>query len=298
MTKISGLPPGFDDAARARGQADVANQHDSWLRQMELAQMSDMNRTGVRQGHAAPGARPATPRAPVAPVAQAAQAAQAVRAEPKAPQRSAERQQQATQERDPRTPAAMRTDAAMPQQAGNVSIAPAQPVPGSVPTIVAAMPASVAASIAARATATEGGSPAAGEHQPVRAGLAAILPGAMTPPDSARLETAEGETAPQAASEHESMPDAPREFQKRMMHLTGSGQDVKLWIRDSALGQAQSLELVYRMAGDMATMGLRLKGATINGKPALPADHPEPHADSIDAAPPTLISKLENNHGA
>ena len=297
MTKISGLPPGFDDAARARGQADVANQHDSWLRQMELAQMGDMNKDGAKPHHATPVG---VPRPPAAHVVRAEPVPQAVRGAPAAVQRSTERQQQRTKERPAHAPDANGAAPVLvvPRQAGDACMAPAQAGPGSAPTMVAAMPASLAASIAARAMTTEGGSPAAGEHQPVRAALAGILPGAMTLPEGGLLETAEGETAPQAASEHEPVADAPREFQKRMMHLTGNGQDVKLWIRDSALGQAQSLELVYRMAGDMAAMGLRLKGATINGKPALPADHPEPHADSVDAAPPTLISKLENNHGA
>jgi hypothetical protein len=64
--------------------------------------------------------------------------------------------------------------------------------------------------------------------------------------------------------------DAPA-WQKRVMHLTGDGDDVKLWIRDGELSPAQTQQLVARLAGDVAAMGLRLKEATVNGKPALRA---------------------------
>ena len=50
------------------------------------------------------------------------------------------------------------------------------------------------------------------------------------------------------------------------MHVTGEGEDVKLWIRDSKLNAAQTQNLVYRLAGDIAGMGMRLKDATVNGK--------------------------------
>lgn len=57
-------------------------------------------------------------------------------------------------------------------------------------------------------------------------------------------------------------------WQKRLMHLTGEGDDLKLWIRDSKLTEIQSQSLINRLASDIAGMGMRLMDATVNGKSA------------------------------
>jgi hypothetical protein len=95
------------------------------------------------------------------------------------------------------------------------------------------------------------------------AALAAAAPLRTSPPAAAAAEAPAPDTAPDTA-------EAPA-WQKRVMHLTGDGDDVKLWIRDGELSPAQTQQLVARLAGDVAAMGLRLKEATVNGKPALRA---------------------------
>jgi hypothetical protein len=112
--------------------------------------------------------------------------------------------------------------------------------------------------------------------QPQAMGLAAALRAAQaTPAESAASAEAVEPPAPGADGASEA-PD----WQKRMMHLTGDGDDVQLWIRDGELSPAQSQQLVARLAADVAAMGLRLKEATVNGKPALRAA--VRHADAIE----------------
>jgi hypothetical protein len=97
--------------------------------------------------------------------------------------------------------------------------------------------------------------------------------------DSEKQETmvAPGETAQEEAPAADSPLQEKPTWQKRLMHMTADGEDVKLWIRDTKLGTAQSQNLVYRLAGEIANMGLRLKDATVNGKLAFRS------ADDTDA---------------
>jgi hypothetical protein len=81
-------------------------------------------------------------------------------------------------------------------------------------------------------------------------------------------------------------------WQKRMLHITTEGNDAYVWIRDAALDPSMSSALVARLVTDLAQMGLRMTGATINGKSALrESDHDE--ADR--AAYPTLNEDTETD---
>lgn len=122
------------------------------------------------------------------------------------------------------------------------------------------------------------------------------LPGAPTKAIPREEETQQEEPAHASAPEHEApLGDKPL-WQKRMMHLTGKDQDIRLWIRDNELSQTQSSNLVYRLANDMASMGLRLKSATVNGKPALRAGaEPETDTETTETTETTILNAKEHH---
>ncbi|WP_164558036.1 hypothetical protein, partial [Massilia atriviolacea] len=138
-------------------------------------------------------------------------------------------------------------------------------------------------------------------REPVR--LAAALAASSTEADAQ-----EAAPARQGADSDAELGEKPA-WEKRMMHLTGDGKDVDVWIRDGELDPAQSMSLIYRLAGDMASAGLRLKGATVNGKPALrpgdtvPAGARPAFAQALEADQPaaqdapTPITPTGNHHG-
>jgi hypothetical protein len=275
------LPPQDEQSASAR-RVDAANQRDNWLRQMELAQMGQM---GATPGPAAPAPRPAMTSLAQAPMhaalhpAARENSAGASGAPDDAGAEAAHDDGAASAE--PRTQAG--DDARMTEDDGAdaASIAAAAALAAAQPSAVAAAPGAAAepANVPAGAAGgialamapgalrgvADGSLPPAAPPQPV--GLAAALraPQAMPAESNATAETAE---AP--SSEADAAGEAP-DWQKRMMHLTGDGDDVQLWIRDGELSPAQSQQLVARLAADVAAMGLRLKEATVNGKPALRA---------------------------
>jgi len=123
--------------------------------------------------------------------------------------------------------------------------------------------------VAAGAAPALSGAPAGTESaaQPATLPLAAVVQAASLPAAPAAVSAADATEAPPHAAEPESgaMPD----WKKRFMHFTGEGDAVHLWIRDGELSPAQSQQLVARMAADAAAMGMRLKEATVNGKPVL-----------------------------
>jgi hypothetical protein len=271
------LPPQDEQSASAR-RVDAANQRDNWLRQMELAQMGQM---GATPGPTAPAPRPAMTSLAQAPM-HAAQhpaaredSAGASDAPDDAGAEAAHDDGAASAE--PRTQAG--DDARMTEDDG----ADAASIAAAATALAAAQPAAVAAAEPANVPAgaaggialamapgalrgvADGSMPLAAQPQAV--GLAAALraPQAMPAESNAAAETAE---APSSGAD--AAGEAP-DWQKRMMHLTGDGDDVQLWIRDGELSPAQSQQLVARLAADVAAMGLRLKEATVNGKPALRA---------------------------
>jgi hypothetical protein len=143
------------------------------------------------------------------------------------------------------------------------------------------------AAVAAVAAAADAPPPAA---PPV---AIAPLPGATAPLRANWPAAPATDAEPEAAAPH-ALPEAGTvpEWQKRVMHLTGDGDDVRLWIRDGELSPAQTQQLVARLAGDVAAMGLRLTQATVNGKPTLRA----PRADRTPSAPAAEASVQPITH--
>ena len=82
-------------------------------------------------------------------------------------------------------------------------------------------------------------------------------------PNAPQGETAEAMLAPQGGKQ------ATDDWQKQHMHLIEdeSGQ-VQLWIRDSAIDDAQQQTIVQRIQAELRQAGLWLVSATINGRTA------------------------------
>jgi hypothetical protein len=86
-----------------------------------------------------------------------------------------------------------------------------------------------------------------------------------TPTDST---TPDAQT-PQAPARAE-VPLGPRpSWQQRLIHLHGDGESVKVTIRDSQLDAKEASTVVYRLAGDLAAQGYRLRDAMVNGRHVL-----------------------------
>lgn len=310
MSRIDAYLPPQDELSAGTRRQDAANQRDNWLRQMELAQMAQM---GASPGPSAPAAlTPARlPRAPLhAPLhaaesrartaphraAEDAEGDEAV--SPAGAQPAAGRAPQHAEEDD--TQPAGGAEAAMTPGAQAAAAMPSAPVaPAASERDAAGLPAMAAAAlpatvpgaalpVGARSSLAEGFTTV----QAAPPGAAPALRAHMFPPAAAgAAETAETPEAGDASAAGADAAGEAPDWQKRMMHLTGDGDEVKLWIRDGELSPSQSQQLVARLAADVAGMGLRLKEATVNGKPALRAadrnsrpdaetkdgsDHPEP----------------------
>lgn len=95
-----------------------------------------------------------------------------------------------------------------------------------------------------------------------------------------------GETSEPPKANSDVAPDATNDvWQKRLMHVAQNGQDLSVSIRDNALDLHQSTQIVYRLAGDAAQSGLRLRNATVNGKTLLRL----PRGNSSPSLPATRI---------
>jgi hypothetical protein len=286
VTKIDAYLPPQDELSAATRRTDAANQRDNWLRQMELAQMAQM---GARSGPATQAARPA-----LAPFAQAPMHAPLRPADG----RDKDAARQAADGPDAGSAAANGAGAPRQDSRGNADdTAPmtddddAGTAGAPAPAAAGLSPVPTAPAAGLAADALSGGAPLAaagagfapatlpGVQRGVLEGLAPAPVGPLAVGVAAGLRPQQAALAAQAdAPEAAEAPapgadaasDAP-DWQKRMMHLTGDGDDVKLWIRDGELSPAQSQQLVARLAADVAAMGLRLKEATVNGKPALRA---------------------------
>ncbi|MFZ6659033.1 hypothetical protein [Undibacterium sp. TJN19] len=55
-------------------------------------------------------------------------------------------------------------------------------------------------------------------------------------------------------------------WEKRMMHLITEGKNVNVWIRDQNIETSQTPQLISRLVSEMAASGMRLNGASVNGK--------------------------------
>ncbi|NHZ42589.1 hypothetical protein [Massilia aquatica] len=347
MTKISAFIPAPDDKSAATRQADAANQRESWLRQMELAQLAGMGKAGGAQDRASAKAAAAPP-ATLRPMPQAERSVEREeeRARDAAPEKrpddagqqgsdnarpAAERVPEASPQATSAAPAAAPAAAAAAAQqtapaatAQNASViahgpaahAPRGPAILSAPATTNAPPPDAPDSgmaLTAAAAAGRGGAlqlalesaapalPAVAAREPVR--LSATLAASTEEGDAQ-----EATPAHQAADTDAELGDKPV-WEKRLMHLTGKGKDVDVWIRDGELDPAQSMSLLYRLAGDMASAGLRLKGATVNGKAllragaALPASTRADFAQALDTDEPAAhesaapITPTGNHHG-
>jgi hypothetical protein len=289
MTTIAAYAAGQDDLSPGTRRVDAANQREAWLRQMELAQLAGMGGTPV---HAAPSAsQPARAAASGALGPSAAQVANRPAARDaaagaggmrdEAPAADARRPDAAGAGTEARPaddgpaaiagPLAAAAPARPPQTAGAraddavANVRAVLPVPAN-PAHASAVP----GADAPQGRALQGGAPVAAPA------IAAAAPLRASPPAAPAAKA----PAPHDFPETGEVPD----WQKRVMHLTGDGDDVQLWIRDGELSPAQTQQLVARLAGDVAAMGLRLKEATVNGKPALRA----PAAAESDAFVPPI----------
>lgn len=281
MTKITAHLPGLDEKSQLARQTDAANQRDSWLRQMELAQLSGMGKMdGVQPSSAktsltAPSAswsailqphatNPTENRSHV-PAHTLAQTGHAVV--------QAGDQSAAPGSAQPRDSAVTRIHDAM-----QTSVEP-NGEPGRAPIRAPIGDAATSAVMSARAGAAQAlpaqrnSEAPAGQATPSRVQPLPVLPIAMTADSELQdAKVTDGEATQEETSTADSSLEEKSTWQKRMMHMTGEGEDVKLWIRDNELDATQSQDLVVRLASDIAGMGMRLKDATVNGKLAFRSD--------------------------
>jgi hypothetical protein len=327
VTKIDPYIAAFDDPAAVarRADADADNRRDNWQRQMELAQIGQM-----AGGVTAPAVQPTGLHAHWAPLAGAATASPAAtstgrdtshatqdaakdRAADDGPA-SARQGAGAHEDADGASRALDEDDGAAAADAGTLPGRLAPLTAGGAAPLAAAPPPAMAqpaalsgagsAAVALAAAALSGAGsaavvPAAAAQAPAplsgvppfasAAALHAVLP----PPASAQGEAPEPPAAGRPGADA-----AQPDWQKRMLHLTGQADDVAVWIRDQDLTPAQSQLLLARVAADVAGMGLRLKGATINGKPVLRAGVPEQdqRAGLGDDGPPLIHPTTEQQH--
>jgi hypothetical protein len=311
VTKINAYTAAFDAKSAPARLTDAANQRDSWLRQMELAQLAEMGKAGESHDGSAANFKAPAPALRPMPHARRTQQEQA----------GADGQGQATAppgQAAPRDEAASQAAQTRADEAGADTGASAEAGTGG-------STAGAAQNGQLRTPRSDGGSalavvatPTPVPATPAGAAAAATAPLAATTVQvmqrsAARAPAGVGETAappaepgPEAENPEQPAAHAGREepaadkpnWQKRMMHLSGKGKDVDVWIRDAQLGAQQTASLVYRLAGDMASMGLRLKGATVNGKPVRgeTASPAACFAEELET-PPTIVSPPGDQHG-
>ena len=234
-----------------------ASRADGWLRQMELARLAEMNRAHAPGAASAPPA-PTRPPAPMLPTASAVQANAQGAPSPAAPR------------------AAPRALAAYTPQTW----------PGAAPS--GPTPAPTAPPTGAYALEFDHGGGAQDEAE---------VPAKPPPSPAAQHRAAPGRPG-QADMEPAEPPvkgaETAASWQKRLMHLSGEGHDIDVWIRDAQLGAEQAGQVVHRLAQDMRDAGMRLRAATVNGKIVFRgAPSPAPATES----PPFTVTPTEEDHG-
>jgi hypothetical protein len=301
VTKIDPNPTLFGDMASSARRGEADNQRDNWLRQMELAQLAEMGRGAMPP--ASPKAGAHSIHSMLQPGAAQPHPAARATAAPSEPEHSSATGAAREHSHADGAPSDEQESGTASAKDGSEPDDSSRPAAATLPqvSVLAAVPAG--ASLAAQANAITAAPSmrnsalpdVAGQRlQPQIAALTAraALPGTLPP------RAAEAETQEAPADAHEAADSAQPDWQKRMLHLTGQGDDVAVWIRDQELTPAQSQLLLARVAADVAGMGLRLKGATINGKPALRdgvAEPDHPAAGSDDGAP-LIPSTTEQQH--
>lgn len=237
MTSISSFMPPASERAPAQNPSETANQRDSWLRQMELAQVASMNEAGA---HAAvsPSARPAAQRLQSVLTPAARPAPQTMDGPA---QLQCHGMAQALREGQARagTPAIAR-DRMLSEVTACLSVAASAVSP----------PAAGAERQLEQTTATT----AAALTRQLRLAFGS----------APQIQTAGG--SEEAPVHGETAAGEAPQWEERKIHFSGQGQDVDVWIRDSALTESASTPLLAQLAQEMAGMGLRMKNVTINGK--------------------------------
>lgn len=297
MTKISSFLQGFDDRSQLERQVDATNQRNSWLRQMELAQWSEMNQTNeahdsgrgledTRQGtfQARPRDESHHGSSTLATSWKDADAATHAQAQSTSMEQSDSRQG---------TGAPMHC---VPSPTGGWTARDLSVLLSAGKCPETRAPTETARGLGEMSAGREEGAQLLIRQQTLDA---PIVQGALPRPlplPSGHENTKGGNPREARSSQEESMQreSSPTEtqlaemptWQKRLMHVTSDGQDVAVWIRDSELGSAQSSTLVSRLAGEFADSGMRLKSATVNGKLEYRADNADsPDGDSfVDGA--------------
>lgn len=260
MTSISSFMRSAGGRAAAQNPSETANQRDSWLRQMEFAQVADMNRAGAH-APAATSARPSVqPLQSVLPTA--------ARPVPHASDHPAQSQG---------------NDTARAARAATASIGNSATATSSVPDEGSAATPTAAS--------TAGPSAAAQPFEKAIAATTAALTRQLRLAFGSATQTRSEGASPEEAVHGETAAGEAPEWEERKIHFSGQGQEVDVWIRDSALTASASTPLLAQLAQEMAGMGLRMKNVTINGK----AVHTERKAPP--AQPEHSIHQPEKTHG-
>jgi len=238
VSTISNFMPPPDGRPLAVRPSETANQRDSWLRQMELGLVAEMNQAHAHAASPAAVRPAAQPLQPVLPPASRPAPQMAGGQVPAAPAQCHDRSVADGVPAAPAGAAARLVQGAMPAQ---------QPAMGT-----AAQPVTARAGEQVLAETT------AALSRQLRLQLAAFVS-----QKGAALAEDPGSAAPQHGEA--AAGEAPA-WEERKIHFTGQGQDVDVWIRDSALTAPSSATVLAQLAQEIAGMGLRMKNVTINGK--------------------------------
>lgn len=241
MTMITSFLPPPDERSLAVRPSETANQRDSWLRQMELAQVADMNQAGRHAASATPARSTAQRPLPVQPPA----------ARPASPM--------------PAGPAAPAPGPGNDQSHG--CQAARAPAAGAARRSTAGLAKPPAATQFAAASASSGTAWHAEEATLVAttALLSRQLRTRMAASAMQQDAAAEGTDSEAPVLGETAATEAPV-WEERKIHFTGQGEEVNVWIRDNALTAPAGAQVVAQLAQEIAGMGLRMKNVTINGK--------------------------------
>jgi len=264
VSTISNFMPPPDGRPLAVRPSETANQRDSWLRQMELGLVAEMNQAHAHAASPA-AARPAVqPLQPVLPPASRPAPQMAGGQAPAAPAQCHDR------------------SVADGVPAGTPAGAADGPVQGAMPAQQLAM------TTAARPVAARAGEQVLAETTAALSRQLRLQLAAFVSQKGAALAEDPGSAAPQHGEA--AAGEAPA-WEERKIHFTGQGQDVDVWIRDSALTAPSSATVLAQLAQEMAGMGLRMKNVTINGKLV------ETDGKTSAAEQQPRINHPENTHG-
>ncbi|MBV8660345.1 MAG: hypothetical protein JO142_21200 [Burkholderiales bacterium] len=329
MMKIDGFLPDQQYVSSDSRRMDAANQRDAWLKQMEGAQFSlleQSNSQTPQQGEKRPEAhRNQADSQPPAHQSRALEASPVVAMKPVHAADAGGDSQRAATAVDAATSHVARSHTSNAPNTSSPSAKPGGDAPAGLPHDgamadlamyradiqpgqftyeVAVGPASAVVLDAE----TEAPSPVQQIQVQTSAAAGMTFAAANQTGHAGTAEDAptESPSDAQTRGEHKEASATGEPWQKRMMHLTADGQDVSVSIRDSQLNHQTSSQVIYRLAGDVAAAGFRLRSATVNGKallrPTREASTSQRRAPRDAASPSTLsisnLDFLEQNHGA